>query len=156
MSINDEEYLEEKQKLKKTLKYINSEIKESENRIERGFEDYNFDDYSDDYMKAALKERFNQRIKNLKMIKPKPYFARVDFVENGSDKRDAFYFGKTMVTDHDTLEQIVIDWRAPVADLYYEGRLGQSRYDCPAGTIEGEIRLKRQYFFDNREIRKIT
>ena len=53
-----------------------------------------------------------------------------------------------MVTDHDTLEQIVIDWRAPVADLYYEGRLGDASYDCPAGTIKGEIKLKRQYFFN--------
>lgn len=53
-----------------------------------------------------------------------------------------------MVTDHDTLEQIVIDWRAPVADLYYEGRLGEASYECPAGTIAGEIKLKRQYFFN--------
>ena len=99
-------------------------------------------------MKAALKDRFTQRIKTLKMIKPKPYFARVDFVENGTEKREAFYLGKTFITDHETLEQVVIDWRAPVADLYYEGRLGDAEYECPAGTIEGEIKLKRQYFFD--------
>ena len=53
-----------------------------------------------------------------------------------------------MVTDHDTLEQIVIDWRAPIADLYYEGRLGEATYNCPAGEIKGEIKLKRQYFFN--------
>ncbi|MBQ9267699.1 MAG: UvrD-helicase domain-containing protein [Clostridia bacterium] len=147
MSVKEEEYLREKQKLDKTRKYIVQEIKESEERLERGFEDYDFDDYSDDYMKAALKDRFNQRIKNLKMIEPKPYFARVDFVEDGSDKRDAFYLGKTFVTDHETLEQIVIDWRAPIADLYYEGRLGDAEYDCPEGMIKGEIKLKRQYFF---------
>lgn len=147
MNVKQEEYLREKQKLDKTRKYITDEIKDSEERLERGFEDYDFDDYSDDYMKAALKDRFTQRIKNLKMIKPKPYFARVDFVEEGTNKRDAFYLGKTFVTDHETLEQVVIDWRAPVADLYYEGRLGDAEYDCPDGIIKGEIKLKRQYFF---------
>ena len=147
MSYNEEEYLREKQKLKKTRQYIETEIRESEERLERGFEDYDFDDYADDYMKAALKDRFTQRIKNLQKVKPNPYFARVDFVENGTEKRDAFYLGKTFVTDHETLEQIVIDWRAPVADLYYEGRLGAAEYDCPEGKIKGEIKLKRQYFY---------
>lgn len=150
MNLKEDEYLREKQKLKKTKEYIEREVKESEERLDRGFDDYDFDDYADDYMKAALKDRFTQRIKTLKMIKPKPYFARVDFVENGTEKRDAFYLGKTFITDHETLEQVVIDWRAPVADLYYEGRLGDAEYECPAGTIEGEIKLKRQYFFDDK------
>ncbi|MBQ8299002.1 MAG: AAA family ATPase [Clostridia bacterium] len=150
MNITHEDETKELQKLNKTQRFIDNEIKESEERLERGFEDYDFDDYADDFMKAALKEKFNQRIKNLKMVRQKPYFARVDFVEDGEEKRDAFYLGKVMVTDHDTLEQIVIDWRAPIADLYYEGRLGEATYKCPAGEIKGEIKLKRQYFFDDK------
>lgn len=156
MSYSEEEYLREKQKLKKTRQYIETEIKESEERLERGFEDYDFDDYADDYMKTALKDKFTQRIKNLQKVKDKPYFARVDFVEDGTTNRDAFYLGKTFVTDHETLEQVVVDWRAPIADLYYEGRLGNAEYDCPEGTIKGEIKLKRQYFFkDNGELQDL-
>ena len=148
MNISPDDEKNELLKLKKTQNYITKEIKESEERLERGFEDYDFDDYADDFMKAALRDKFTQRIKNLKMVINKPYFARVDFIEKGDTKRDAFYLGKVMVTDHNTLEQIVIDWRAPIADLYYEGRLGEANYNCPAGNIEGEIKLKRQYFFN--------
>ena len=148
MNISPDDEKKELHKLKKTQNYITKEIKESEERLERGFEDYDFDDYADDFMKAALRDKFTQRIKNLKMVINKPYFARVDFIEKGDVKRDAFYLGKVMVTDHNTLEQIVIDWRAPIADLYYEGRLGEANYNCPAGNIEGEIKLKRQYFFN--------
>lgn len=144
-SLNDEKT--EKDKLKRTKYYIDKEVKESEERLERGFEDYDFDDYADDYMKAALRDKFTSRIKNLKKVRNKPYFARVDFIEKGESKRDAFYLGKVTVTDNNTLEQIVIDWRAPIADLYYEGRLGEGSYNCPEGTIQGEIKLKRQYFF---------
>ena len=148
MNISPDDEKNELLKLKRTQNYITKEIKESEERLERGFEDYDFDDYADDFMKAALRDKFTQRIKNLKMVINKPYFARVDFIEKGDIKRDAFYLGKVMVTDHNTLEQIVIDWRAPIADLYYEGRLGEASYNCPAGNIEGEIKLKRQYFFN--------
>lgn len=126
MAIKKEEYLREEQKLKKTREHIDDEIEKSIARLEEGFEEYDFDDYSDDYMKAALTDRYKQRIRNLKMIRPKPYFARVDFVEDGTEKRDAFYLGKTFVTDHKNLEQVVVDWRAPIADLYYEGRLRSS------------------------------
>ena len=152
MNIKHEEEVLERKKLKVTQNYIDKEIKESEERLERGFDDYDFDDYADDFMKAALRERFNQRIKNLKMVRPSPYFARVDFVEDGSSVKDAFYLGKAMITDHQTLEQVVIDWRAPIADLYYEGRLGEANYNCPAGNIHGEIKLKRQYFFKNGDL----
>lgn len=155
MNITQEDEKNEEQKLVKTQKYIDNEIKESEERLERGFEDYDFDDYADDFMKAALREKFNQRIKNLKMVRQKPYFARVDFVEDGETTRDAFYLGKVMVTDHSTLEQIVIDWRAPIADLYYEGRLGEASYNCPAGNIKGEIKLKRQYFFNEKGLENV-
>lgn len=155
MNITREDEKNEEQKLEKTQRYIDKEIKESEERLERGFEDYDFDDYADDFMKAALREKFSQRIKNLKMVRQKPYFARVDFVENGETARDAFYLGKVMVTDHSTLEQIVIDWRAPIADLYYEGRLGEASYNCPAGNIKGEIKLKRQYFFNENGLENV-
>lgn len=66
-----------------------------------------------------------------------------------------FICGKVMVTDHDTLEQIVIDWRAPIADLYYEGRLGEASYVCPAGEVKGDIKLKRQYFFDDDGLKDV-
>ena len=132
MNITHEDETQELKKLNKTQRFIDNEIKESEERLERGFEDYDFDDYADDFMKAALRDKFTSRIKNLKMVKNKPYFARVDFIEKGETKRDAFYLGKVMVTDHEKLEQIVIDWRAPIADLYYEGRLGEANYNCPA------------------------
>lgn len=156
MAIEKEEYLREEQKLKKTREQIDDEIEKSVKRLEEGFEEYDFDDYSDDYMKAALTDRYKQRIRNLTLIRPKPYFARVDFVEKGTEKRDAFYLGKTFVTDHKNLEQVVVDWRAPVADLYYEGRLGPAEYDCPEGKIEGEIKLKRQYFFtDDGELQQL-
>ena len=153
IKISSEERIEEEKKLTKTRKLIDEEVKKSEDRLAEGFEEYDFDDdYKDEFMKATLIERYKQRIRNLKTIRPNPYFARVDFVENGSSKRDKFYLGKETVTDMKSLEQVVVDWRAPIADLYYEGRLGDAEYDCPEGIIKGEIKLKRQYVFKDGEL----
>ncbi len=154
--IKKEDMIFEEKKLQKTRRLIDEEVKKSEDRLLEGFEEFDYDDdYKDEFMKAALIDRYKQRIRNLKQIRPNPYFARVDFIEKGTEKRDAFYLGKETVTDMKTLEQVVVDWRAPIADLYYEGRLGEAAYDCPDGRIEGEIKLKRQYVFEDEALKDV-
>ncbi len=80
-----------------------------------------------------------------------PYFARVDFREYRREK-ESFYIGKFGLGDIDTGEEKVIDWRAPIADLYYSGTQGEAYYKAPIGIIEGELSLKRKFLFRNREI----
>ena len=93
MNLTQQDELMEKQKLKKTQDFIDKEIQESEERLERGFEDYDFDDYADDFMKAALREKFNQRIKNLKMVRRKPIFCKSRFCRRWLKNKGCFLFG---------------------------------------------------------------
>lgn len=93
MNLTQQDELMEKQKLKKTQDFIDKEIQESEDRLERGFEDYDFDDYADDFMKAALREKFNQRIKNLKMVRRKPIFCKSRFCRRWLKNKGCFLFG---------------------------------------------------------------
>ncbi|MGN1479489.1 MAG: HelD family protein [Acutalibacteraceae bacterium] len=88
----------------------------------------------------------------LKKIKSHPYFARVDFKEEGYDA-DKFYIGLKSLFDDKESEPYVYDWRAPVAALFYEDFDDSAAwYDAPSGRIEGEILKKRQYKFENGEI----
>ena len=57
------------------------------------------------------------QVKTLKLSSQKPYFTRIDFQEDGA-KSETFYIGKYGVTETKTLKNIVIDWRAPIANLY--------------------------------------
>lgn len=70
----------------------------------------------------------------------KPYFTRVDFTDSQPHQ---YYIGKWGLTDPDTQTPYVIDWRSPVADLYYTGQVGPAGYDTPGGRVEGEMTLKR-------------
>ena len=49
------------------------------------------------------------------------------------------------------MEPIVVDWRAPIANLYYEGRIGKASYKVLDEEIFGEIFLKRQFIIEEKK-----
>lgn len=81
-----------------------------------------------------------------------PYFARIDFAEDGYSC-DPIYIGTGNLTDDDGLDAYVYDWRAPISGLFYSGEPGRVSYMSPSGTINGEMTLKRQYDIKNGELR---
>ena len=81
----------------------------------------------------------------------KPYFGRINFKAKDSNKEEECYIGKVGVYDENN-KQITIDWRAPIASMYYDSNLGQASYEAPIGTIEGELTVKRQYDIRNGEL----
>ena len=76
--------------------------------------------------------------------KDNPYFARIDFKEKIRDV-ESFYIGKFGLIDEVKNEEVVIDWRAPLANLYYSGTFGPASYTAPMGEIQGELLLKRKF-----------
>ncbi len=75
-----------------------------------------------------------------------PYFGRIDFRVAAPDSRPLpVYIGVHTFHDFDTHTSLVHDWRAPIASMYYDYELGPAAYTSPAGEVEGEISLKRQY-----------
>ena len=86
-----------------------------------------------------------QNLKKLVRLRRTPYFARVDFTEEGMTKEEQIYIGIGSLVDEDTHELIIYDWRAPISGLFYDFTPGPASYKTPVGTIEGEISLKRQY-----------
>ena len=66
----------------------------------------------------------HNRIVRLEQSRRKPYFARIDFTDGSSAQTDRCYIGKIGVADQDG-QIITVDWRAPVATLYYDSNLGK-------------------------------
>jgi DNA helicase-2/ATP-dependent DNA helicase PcrA len=98
--------------------------------------------------------------KNLTALK-KPYFGRIDYQEKNSmhlaqvkeEQKEENYFslyiGKNGVSKSST-EIIVIDWRAPVASVYYDSDIGESSYLSPYGEpIHISLNLKRTFEISN-------
>ena len=102
-------------------------------------------------MQFALAEQ-NER--SLHLAEKKPYFTRVDFREENADLK-SYYIGKNGVVRAKTLEPYIIDWRAPVANLYYSGQIGPMEYTAPEGVVRGEMTLKRQFGVDDGQLKTI-
>ena len=87
---------------------------------------------------------YSNKLELMKKSKNKPYFARIDFKNEEDEKIDKCYLGKVGVINEDN-ETITVDWRAPIASVYYDSNVGEASYEAPQGTIKGDLLLKRQY-----------
>ena len=79
----------------------------------------------------------------LAKLRESPYFARIDFSENGSLPPVPCYIGR--FTFRHNSELLVFDWRAPVSSMFYDYETGPAGYDSPMGRVEGIITRKRQF-----------
>ena len=90
-----------------------------------------------DHMKRAL-------LRNEKALN-KPYFGRIIFHDEALDKEESIYIGRGGISK-DTTHWMVTDWRAPVANAYYENGLGKCSYEAPGGArIQIDLQVKRTY-----------
>lgn len=86
-----------------------------------------------------------------KMLK-NPFFARIDFREEGQDAPEKIVIGLYSLKAPDG-EIMVHDWRAPVCGLYYDAMPGEASFESPGGVIVGELTLKRQYVCENGRLK---
>ena len=104
---------------------------------------------------VALNEQLHSkkisRIRTLEKQLSNPYFARLDFKEDGEDA-ESFYIGLSTVEYEDNFDIFVFDWRSPVANMFYDFEVGPAYYDAPVRRIQGEIEFTRQYNIKNGEI----
>ena len=142
-------FSEEEKKLKEIINKIDEEEKYIENRLSTSNMNYNMENIA----KGLIMQMYVKKLEDIKKIKTKPYFARMDFKENNG-KKENFYIGKLSIMDSKTLETVVVDWRAPIANLYYEGRIGKASYKVLNEEIFGEIFLKRQFVIEDKILRK--
>lgn len=88
----------------------------------------------------------------MKRLQQSPYFARIDFEEEG-EPAESIYLGIASLLEDDDQQFLIYDWRAPISNLYYDSVPGETSYETPSGTISGEMTLKRQFVIHNRKIK---
>ncbi len=158
MSIEKKEFEFEKNKLKDTQDWIENEMHladENDNEIKMKIAELKKESkgrYNEELETAQrLYEITHKNLEKYKEAKDDPYFARIDFRERLRDN-ESFYIGKFGLGDNKTGDEIVIDWRAPISDLYYSKTQGETSYEIPDGFIDGELNLKRKFLIRDREL----
>ncbi len=150
-------YAEEHDRLQKTLEIIEDESIALNNELEIALSELKTAQKFDPDklpVREMLFYKAQQGAKNMALAIKKPYFTRIDFTEK-EGARNVYYIGKYGVMKSNTLESVVIDWRAPIANLYYSGQLGHVEYEAPDGRVSGELTLKRQLDISDGELLSI-
>lgn len=80
-------------------------------------------------------------------MKDSPYFARIDFKLKDEDDDSKYYIGR-FAFDYEN-ELLILDWRSPMASMFYDCEIGKAGYNAPLGWIDGEITRKRQFKIKN-------
>lgn len=114
--------------------------------------------YGPDLTEQALEVARENGRHNLAKAVDEPYFGRLDFQESGTASSQPLYIGKSGVEDERTGHLLVIDWRAPVASLFYSftGGLDAASYDSPDGLIEGLVYLKRNLVVRKQILQRVV
>ena len=85
------------------------------------------------------------RLRVLGRAKDSPYFGRVDFRADDETETSRLYIGRHGLYDEASHTAVVVDWRTPAANLYYEASVGRASYVSVEDTITGELSCKRTY-----------
>lgn len=114
--------------------------------------------YGEDFKEQILESMRESNRQNLRIGVQEPYFGRLDFQEDGKEDVMPIYIGKVGVSDKDTMKPMVIDWRAPVASMFYSFTGGEELafYHSPDGLVEGDVYLKRNISIRKRELERVV
>ncbi|UMZ75144.1 RNA polymerase recycling motor HelD [Natranaerofaba carboxydovora] len=156
------DYKEELQYLENIKQFIDNYIdtvtkkqEDSKSDIKEAFEILDFLDSSQSYITILVNARYldhsKEMIDKILQTKDKPYFSRIDFRDGRDDKLTKYYIGKVSLFNENN-EPLIIDWRSPIASLYYDGRIGDVAYEANEGEVTGQLSLKRQYSIEKGEL----
>lgn len=149
----EEEYLNQTLDIvKRNVENYESEIREMSDQIEEMLQHYHDNDvevYTQMSNTVTMRDHMQSALKRNQRATKKPYFGRIDFLDEALQKEEALYIGRGGIAK-DTTHQVVVDWRAPVANAYYENGLGECSYHAPDGReLPIRLDLKRTYEIDN-------
>ena len=102
--------------------------------------------YNDIPITQALVELYTKMIRGYSAASTKPYFGKIIFDSEGGN--NILYIGKYGVSDFyksGAEKPIVVDWRAPVSELYYSTSFGETGYDANGEYIEADVHLKTSF-----------
>lgn len=93
-----------------------------------------------------------EKLASIRLLLEQPYFAKIALQYKPGAAPREFYIGNAGVSDDDC-RRLVVDWRSPVAEVYYNQEEGATSYRANGRTIDVELKLRRQFDIERDELR---
>ena len=108
--------------------------------------------YDQMFTSQSLEEHSRNQLSHNQAAYEKPFFGRIDYKNLDERLSESIYIGKHGV-QKDKTHMVIVDWRAPIATVYYENELGEGSYQIPNGSsYRINLELKRTYDIENGKI----
>ena len=85
-----------------------------------------------------------EKLGRVKRLLKAPYFAKVQLRYEPDEDPEEYYIGSAGISEN-ALEPLIIDWRSPVAETYYNQDNGRTFYTVDGRRIDVELLLRRQF-----------
>ena len=85
-----------------------------------------------------------EKLTAVRILKPQPYFAKVVLQYKPGAAPKELYIGNAGLSD-DQYRRLIVDWRSPVAEVYYNQADGKTSYEANGRTINVDLLLRRQF-----------
>lgn len=106
--------------------------------------------------REQLIDDIDEKLQILKRHKDSPYFAKLVFNDLSDGEEFRGYIGRLSIGEVGSkTDEKIVDWRAPISDLYYNGKLGNTSYHALGKEYDVDLKLKRQVSIKDGEVKSI-
>ncbi len=99
----------------------------------------------------VMQEADAEKLSQIQLLLRQPYFAKVALRFKPGEAPREFYIGNAGMSD-EMCRRMVVDWRSPVAETYYNQANGHTSYKADGRTIEAELTLRRQFDIEGAKL----
>lgn len=135
---------------------IKKDVKALEAELHAMQEEFDESDKEQQALWHSTDARFretNVELRRAAQARSKPYFGRIDFVDDDLKKEECYYVGRSVIAK-DPAHPEVIDWRAPIASVYYDSSIGKTSYSVKGeGKFTIDLKRKRTYEIENDKLK---
>ena len=88
-----------------------------------------------------------EKLGRVKRLLKAPYFARVRLQFEPDEEPEDYYIGSAGISEN-AYEHLVIDWRSPIAETYYNQENGKTHYTVNGTRVDVDLQLRRQFHLE--------
>jgi DNA helicase-2/ATP-dependent DNA helicase PcrA len=92
-----------------------------------------------------------ERLRAVEVLLREPYFAKIALRFKEGAPAKELYIGSAGISD-ENYRRLVVDWRSPVAEVYYNQAMGPTSYVADGRVIHADLLLRRQFEIDRDQL----
>ena len=93
----------------------------------------------------------SKKLDTVNKLLESPYFAKISLQFDPSEEPESYYIGRAAISEKGP-NQLIIDWRSPIAEVYYNQEIGHTSYKVDDREIPVDLQLRRQFDLDRDKL----